>query len=251
MMIKVELPTLSANAWEWIDEAPWSKKTVSVSKQITDWSSDPNNTTPYMCGSISGIEVFDSDSYIAPKNLRVTLTGSSQNHFSTGGSLEFCLYLNPEGYGTINPFASDWTSCLINCPISNDCLNDGGYMFYQIYARRGGSSAGSVGPQVRQCTLTITYDVYYKDHSQGGNELPSDWVQNTTGAAPETVTGIPTVTTAADPSDTLDGIVEDVNGLQDSFSMLFQLFRNIWSLAWVPTIVLLSILCGLLCWFLH
>lgn len=248
-MIRAGSQTLNAKAWEWVDEAPWSKKTVSVSTQITDWSSDPNNLTPTKSGVLSGIEVFDSDSYISPKNLRVTLTGSSQNHFSSGSPLQFCLYLDPSSMASVHKFETDWTECIINCPIPDNTVTSYGNIYYYIYARRGGGS--NLGPQVKLCTLTVTYDVYYKDHSQGGQELPSDWVQNTTGAAPETVTGIPTVTTAADPSDTLDGIVEDVNGLQDSFSMLFQLFRNIWSLSWIPTIVLLSILCGLLCWFLH
>ena len=239
MMIKAELLPLRANAFDYEDGSPWVKRTVNLTQTI-NLNGSTNDGRPYGQSSFT-IYNINTDEMIQPLNVRVSVAGSQIG--SNSGAYR-CTITEP---GTYSVF---WDSGRLSEPCINCPVQLGGLSSQTYYAQCYGYSSA-----VYAVTVTITYDVYYKYETGGGETftLPADWVQSTTGSALEQPT-MPTITTAVTPSDAsenFDNWITIPTKITDCANFFGAVIINIFEMKYVTFIVLYGILCALLVWFLH
>ncbi len=225
-------PTLKSNAFDYEDGTPWVKRTVNLTYNVS-------LENEYGEGSFT-IYNLNTDDIIQPINARVSvsasLRGSSVANFA-------CVIKTPDSVIV-------WDSGILSAPCANFPiqLSRAGYQNYYLYCY-------GYSPNVDSVTVTISYDVYYKYESGGGETftLPADWTQNTT-ADIKTQPSLPTVTTAATPSDASENIDQWLTipaKITDCANFFGAIIINIFELKYVTFLVLFGIICALLVWFLH
>lgn len=225
-------PTLKSNAFDYEDGTPWEKRTVNLTYNVS-----LNNEYGESSFIIYNL---NTDNVIQPINARVSvsasLRGSSVVNFA-------CVIKTPDNYIV-------WDSGILSAPCVNFPiqLSRAGYQNYNIYCY-------GYSPNVDSVTVTISYDVYYKYESGGGETftLPADWTQNTT-ADIKTQPSLPTVTTVASPSDASENMDEWLTiptKLTDCANFFGAVIVNIFEMKYVTFLVLFGIFCAVLIWFLH
>lgn len=239
MTIKVVSPHLKTNAFDYEDGSPWVKRTVNLTQTVT-LDSTTND------GTDTGTAVFtvyniSTDDVIQPLNVRVSVSGSQYN--TKSGQFR-CVISEPGTYHTW------WDSGKLSSPCVNCPVQIGGLASEQYYAQCYGYSGA-----VYAVNVTISYDVYYKYESGGGETftLPADWVQSTTGNSMEQPT-LPTVTTAVSPenaSQTLSDWAEIPQKIKDAALALRPAIVYFFEQKYVTFAVLFLIMASLLSWFLH
>lgn len=239
MTIKVASPRLRTNAFDYEDGTPWEKRTVNLT-QTVDLNGSTSDGRPRGQASFT-IYNINTDDVIQPVNVRVSVSGSQTG--SNSGDYR-CMITEP---GTYSVF---WDSGRLSEPCLNCPIQLGGLSSQTYYAQCYGYNSN-----VYAVTVTITYDVYYKYESGGGETftLPADWVQNTT-AEPSSQVELPTVTTVATPSDAsenMDNWLTIPAKITDCANFFGVLVSNIFELKYVTFLVLFGIFCSLLIWFLH
>lgn len=239
MTIKVVSPRLRTKAFDYEDGSPWEKRTVNLT-QTVDLNGSTSDGRPRGQASFT-IYNINADDVIQPVNVRVSVSGSQTG--SNSGDYR-CMITEP---GTYSVF---WDSGRLSEPCLNCPVQLGGLSSQTYYAQCYGYNSN-----VYAVTVTITYDVYYKYESGGGETftLPADWVQNTTGNSMEQPS-LPTVTTVATPSDASENIDQWLTiptKINDCANFFGAIIINIFELKYVTFIVLFGIICSLLIWLLH
>lgn len=239
MTIKVVSPRLKTNAFDYEDGSPWVKRTVNLTQDIS-----LNSETSY--GAKMGQGVFtiyniNSDEVIQPMNVRVSVSGRQSSNYT--GDFR-CIISQPGTYAVF------WDSGRLSAPCVNYPVQIGGLSNESYNLQCYGYTAN-----VYAVTVTITYDVYYKYESGGGETftLPADWVQNTTGGSLEQPS-LPTVTTAVSPADashTLEDWAEVPQKIKDAAFALRPAIVYFFEQKYVTFVVLFLIMASLLAWFLH
>ena len=239
MTIKVVSPRLRTNAFDYEDGTPWEKRTVNLT-QTVNLNGSTNDGRPMGTATFT-IYNINTDDVIQPLNVRVSVSGS-QTGSNSGGYR--CIITEP---GTYSVF---WDSGRLTEPCVNYPVQLGGLSSQTYYAQCYGYSSA-----VYAVTVTITYDVYYKYESGGGETftLPADWVQNTTGDSMEQPS-LPTVTTAVSPEDaarSLSDWAEIPQKIKDAALALRPSIVYFFEQKYVTFTVLFLIMASLLAWFLH
>lgn len=231
------MPTLKSNAFDYEDGTPWEKRTVNLSYYV-----ELDQQTSYGHTGSATVTIYNinTDDVIQPLNARVSvspsLRGTSAGDFS-------CVIKDPANY-------IYWDSGILSSPCVNFPIQLGRQNYNNYFLYCDGYSPNVVGVMV-----TITYDVYYKYDSGGGETftLPADWTQNTT-ADIKTQPSLPTVTTAATPSDASENMDEWLTiptKITDCANFFGSIIVNIFEMKYVTFLVLFGIFCAVLIWFLH
>lgn len=270
MMSAVGLPasTLSSKAWEWTDSAPWSKRTVSYKFEYTGLGNGQFTEREgmyFIDGEFQNLnlpEKYDTDTYIAPVNIRLSCGGINTLHNRNQGDYASSTYeVQPKyaidvrtGHSSRGPWLL--STSMMDSPIINYPLPP-----YETYNSRDYRIAVRISiPDSTPVSyffsdsvyFTITYDIYYRDGS-GGN-LPDGWAENTTAPTATLPDDLPTVTTAVNPDDTaeqISGLLEFPSGLLDGMHYLRDTIAQFLGLRYVSFIVVLGLICALVAWFLH
>lgn len=268
MMTVAGLPAsrLTSKAWEWTDTAPWSKRTVSYRFQydgLGNGQFTEREGMYFIDGSFVNMnlpEKYDTDTYIAPVNIRLSCGGIETMHNRQVGDRPSSSYEVQPKYAvdvrtgrnsTMLLSTSMMDSPMINYPLPPyETYNS---RDYQIAVRVSIPDTTPVSYFVSHYVyFTITYDIYYRD-SSGGN-LPDGWSENTTAPAATLPDDLPTVTTAAPPEDTAEqitGLLEFPSSLLDGMHYLRDTISQILGLRYVSFVVVLGLICALVAWFLH
>lgn len=238
MMIKVESPHLRTNAFDYEDGTPWEKRTVNLTYHV-----DLDEVTNY---GRFGTEVFtiyniDTDEVIQPVNIRVSASATPRS--TSRGNYE-CTIKQTGTYYTY------WDSGILSEPCVNFPVELGNGSNYNYYITCYGYSSEVIG-----VTVTISYDVYYKYESGGGETftLPANWVQSTTGDSMEQPS-LPTVTTAVSPEDASHALSDWAvipQKIKDAALALRPTIVYFFEQKYVTFLVLFLIMASLLAWFLH
>ena len=229
---------LKTKAFDYEDGTPWEKRTVNLTYYVSLNYSSGNG---YGSGDGSfTIYNINTDEVIQPLNVRVSVSASKRG--SSVANFR-CSIKDPSNYLCFD--SGVLSSPCVNYPIQ---LSRAGYQNYNIYCY-------GFSPDIDAVNVTITYDVYYKYESGGGETftLPADWTQNTT-APPSSQVELPTVTTVATPSDAsenMDNWLTIPTKITDCANFFGAVIINIFEMKYVTFLVLFGIFCAVLIWFLH
>lgn len=232
----------SDSAWEWNSSAPWSKQTVTQRYRLSYQYKSDSGALVY--GETFNLYTLDDDTVVQPVNVRISASCAPYDNKSYRARVTIAQ----SGYYYNNVYDSgSFTSPIINYPVQWDTDVDRFDVEMYIFSTEDISS----------CEVSITYDIYYRDSSEGATQepftLPPDWTQNTTAVTSPQVE-LPTVTTVATPSDASENIDKWLTiptKIADCASFFGTIIGNIFELKYVTFLVLFGIICALLVWFLH
>lgn len=232
----------SDSAWDWDSSAPWSKQTVTQRYRLSYHYTSSSGALVY--GETFSLYTLDDDTVVQPVNVRISASCSPYDNQSYRARVSIAQ----SGYYYNNVYDSgSFTSPIVNYPVQWDTDVDRFDIEMYIFSSESISS----------CEVSITYDIYYRDPSEGATQepftLPPDWTQNTTAATSPQVE-LPTVTTVATPSDASENMYNWLTiptKITDCANFFGAVIVNIFEMKYVTFLVLFGIFCAVLIWFLH